>query len=338
MKRPEKVSPRHRPRKSTRDPEMETFRKKILETNESPVSQEEDKLIKEARMRWHQPGQSQPEDCAGDPSPYDRSLSSGAYLDPHFLFNSISANIISSIVLGECFNYQDPRLLQLLHLMNEIFIILYSSYAQVRYQMHGGPAIRVGGPQEEIKYFLSWTLNREGITPAPPQVRPSVSFGGQNQALDKDGLQEKKVQQMWEWLKLVQGSMHHCLHLCVCVGVCVSVNVCVCVCMLRWEVHPPSPQGERCPLDVATCADQNINTHRTSPVNTMGSAPCLLPCRCLKSSRASWNTSLAHTPACTAWFKKWKILSLRTGRGTRRCWTPVALRTSLIPFCSSWTR
>ena len=155
MKRPEKVSPRHRPRKSTRDPEMETFRKKILETNESPVSQEEDKLIKEARMRWHQPGQSQPEDCAGDPSPYDRSLSSGAYLDPHFLFNSISANIISSIVLGECFNYQDPRLLQLLHLMNEIFIILYSSYAQVRYQMHGGPAVRVGGPQEEIKYFLS---------------------------------------------------------------------------------------------------------------------------------------------------------------------------------------
>ena len=81
--------------------------------------------------------------------------SSGAHLDPHFLFNSISANIICSVVLGEHFNYQGPRLLWLLHLMNEIFIILYSSYTQVRNQMNGGPAIRVGGPQEEIKYFLS---------------------------------------------------------------------------------------------------------------------------------------------------------------------------------------
>ncbi|KAB0339603.1 hypothetical protein FD754_023797, partial [Muntiacus muntjak] len=57
--------------------------------------------------------------------------SQGAYLDPHFLFNSISANIICSVVLGEHFNYQDPRLLRLLHLLNEIFIILYSSYTQV---------------------------------------------------------------------------------------------------------------------------------------------------------------------------------------------------------------
>lgn len=106
-------------------------------------------------MTWHQPDQSQPEVLCRGPLPHDRPLSSGAYLDPHFLFNSISANIICSVVLGEHFNYQGPRLLWLLHLLNEIFIILYSSYAQVRNQMNGGPAIRVGGPQEEIKYFLS---------------------------------------------------------------------------------------------------------------------------------------------------------------------------------------
>ena len=132
--------------------------------------------------------------------------------------------------------------------------------------------------------------------------------------------------------------MHHCLCVCVCVCVCVCACVWVWGCALCWEAHPPSPQGERCPLDVAMCADQNISTHRTSAVNTMGSAPCLLPCRCLKSSQTSWNTFLAHTPACTAWFKKWKILSLRTWRGTRRCWIPVALRTSLIPSCFAWTR
>ena len=86
------------------------------------------------------------------------------------------------------------------------------------------------------------------------------------------------------------------------------------------------------------CVSQKINTHRTSPVNTIGSVPCLLPCRYLKSSWASWNTFLAHTPACTACFKKWKILSLRTWRGSRRCWIPVALRTSFIPSCFAWTR
>ena len=33
-----------------------------------------------------------------------------------------------------------------------------------------------------------------------------------------------------------------------------------------------------------------------------------------------------------------KDLSLRTWRGTRRCWIPVALRTSRIPSCFTWTR
>ncbi|XP_040110021.1 LOW QUALITY PROTEIN: cytochrome P450 2B4-like [Oryx dammah] len=91
--------------------------------------------------------------------------SQGAYLDPHFLFNSISANIICSVVLGEHFNYQDPRLLWLLHLMNEIFIILYSSYTQVFEIFPGilkhfpGTHTRLYSMTEEVKDFI--TENRE---------------------------------------------------------------------------------------------------------------------------------------------------------------------------------
>ncbi|XDB60060.1 hypothetical protein AB1E18_013444 [Capra hircus] len=59
-----------------------------------------------------------------------RGSVSGAYLDPHFLFNSITANTISSIAFDEHFNYQDPQLLQLLHVMNEGFVIVSSFYSQ----------------------------------------------------------------------------------------------------------------------------------------------------------------------------------------------------------------
>ncbi|KAF5924140.1 hypothetical protein HPG69_018074 [Diceros bicornis minor] len=37
--------------------------------------------------------------------------SQGTYLDPTFLFNTITANIINSIIFDERFNYQDPRFL-----------------------------------------------------------------------------------------------------------------------------------------------------------------------------------------------------------------------------------
>ena len=182
--------------------------------------------------------------------------------------------------------------------------------------------------------ILSVLNTKYGRFSGPPRWdHPSV--WGSESGLGQDGLREKEPQQMWEWLGL-GAEVHAPLFVCVFVWVCVCVWVCACT--FSWEAHPPSPQGERYPLDVATCAAQSINTHRTSQVNTMGSAPCLLPCRCLKSFRASWNTFLAHTPACTAWLKKWKILSLRTWRGTRRCWIPVALRTSLIPSCFAWTR
>nr|XP_014332143.1 PREDICTED: cytochrome P450 2B4-like [Bos mutus] len=96
--------------------------------------------------------------------------SQGAYLDPHFLFNAITANIICSIVFGERFNYQDPRLLQLLHLLNEIFIILCSFYTQVSHQLFEifpgilkhfpGAHTRLYSMIEEVKDFITENMER----------------------------------------------------------------------------------------------------------------------------------------------------------------------------------
>ena len=61
------------------------------------------------------------------PRPPMTDLSSlGAFLDPTFLLNSITANIICSIAFGQSFNYQDSRFLRLLHLQNDIFAIISS--------------------------------------------------------------------------------------------------------------------------------------------------------------------------------------------------------------------
>ncbi|XP_044786613.2 cytochrome P450 2B4-like isoform X2 [Bubalus bubalis] len=90
----------------------------------------------------------------------------GAYLDPHFLFNAITANIVCSIVFGERFNYQDPRLLQLLHLLNEIFIILCSFYTQVFEIFPGilkhfsGTHTRLYSMIEEVKDFITENMER----------------------------------------------------------------------------------------------------------------------------------------------------------------------------------
>lgn len=88
-------------------------------------------------------------------TPLNRSSLPGAYLNPTSLFNSITANIICSIVFGVCFNYQDPRFLQLLNLLNEIFTIISSFYSQVSLWIPWWPGIRVGGPQEGFRCFLS---------------------------------------------------------------------------------------------------------------------------------------------------------------------------------------
>lgn len=52
-------------------------------------------------------------------------------LDPTFLFQCITANIIYSIVFGERFDYTDHQFLHLLDLMYQMFSLLSSISSQV---------------------------------------------------------------------------------------------------------------------------------------------------------------------------------------------------------------
>lgn len=87
------------------------------------------------------------------------------------------------------------------------------------------------------------------------------------------------------------------------------------------------------------CVGHNFKAASACPGSqhqVLGSSCLVL--RCLNSSRESWNISLAPTLICAESFKNWKILSLRTLRGTKKPWTPVLPGTSLIPSFSAWTR
>ncbi|XP_047384821.1 cytochrome P450 2B4-like [Sciurus carolinensis] len=57
--------------------------------------------------------------------------SKGALLDPTFLFQSITANIICSIVFGERFDYQDGQFLRLLDMFYQSFALMSSFFGQV---------------------------------------------------------------------------------------------------------------------------------------------------------------------------------------------------------------
>ncbi|KAM7340069.1 hypothetical protein ACRRTK_000684 [Alexandromys fortis] len=56
---------------------------------------------------------------------------SGALLDPTFLFQCITANIICSIVFGQRFDYKDRQFLHLLDLFNQILSLISSFSSQV---------------------------------------------------------------------------------------------------------------------------------------------------------------------------------------------------------------
>ena len=56
----------------------------------------------------------------------------GVPLDPTFLFQCITANIICSIVFGERFDYKDHQFLHLLNLIYQTFSLMSSLSSQVR--------------------------------------------------------------------------------------------------------------------------------------------------------------------------------------------------------------
>ena len=237
----------------------------------------------------------------------------GAYLDPHVLLNSITANIICPVVSSEHFNYQDPGLIWLLHSLDEVFTILSCFYSQVRSKIALWARNRGGWIMGRVRCFLSWTPKAECIKRSvlcehsKPCTLPGEAISQlecQNQASDKDGLWEKKPQQIW-----VTGSECRALFTSVCVYVWVWVSwVTVWVCAQVGGILFKFT-GWMMPFGCCyMCSSEHI-----APAQWVQwvLGPRLLPCTCLKSSQASCNTSLAHIPACTACFKKWKIFSLK---------------------------
>uniref|UniRef100_A0A8D2DM92 Unspecific monooxygenase n=1 Tax=Sciurus vulgaris TaxID=55149 RepID=A0A8D2DM92_SCIVU len=103
--------------------------------------------------------------------------SQGTYLDPTLLFHSVTANIICSIIFGERFNYQDPKFLRLLSLLNQTFTILSSFYSQV-FELLSGILKHFPGPHthlcriiQELKDFITENIERhqETLDPSAPR-------------------------------------------------------------------------------------------------------------------------------------------------------------------------
>ncbi|KAF5924142.1 hypothetical protein HPG69_018076 [Diceros bicornis minor] len=103
--------------------------------------------------------------------------SPGAYLDPTFLFHTITANVICSIVFGERFNYQDTKFLRLLNLLHEILNILSSFYSQVFELLSGilkhfpGTHTRLYRNIQELEEFVTENIerHRKMLDPSAPK-------------------------------------------------------------------------------------------------------------------------------------------------------------------------
>nr|AUD09041.1 cytochrome P450 family 2 subfamily B [Neotoma albigula] len=87
--------------------------------------------------------------------------SQGAPLDPTFLFQSITANIICSIVFGERFDYKDRQFLRLLYLFYQSFSLISSFSSQV-FELFSGFLKYFPGTHRQICRNLQEILNYIG--------------------------------------------------------------------------------------------------------------------------------------------------------------------------------
>nr|AUD09152.1 cytochrome P450 family 2 subfamily B [Neotoma stephensi] len=87
--------------------------------------------------------------------------SQGAPLDPTFLFQSITANIICSIVFGERFDYKDRQFLRLLDMFYQSFSIISSFSSQV-FELFSGFLKYFPGTHRQICRNLQEILNYIG--------------------------------------------------------------------------------------------------------------------------------------------------------------------------------
>ncbi|XP_069313772.1 cytochrome P450 2B6-like isoform X1 [Eulemur rufifrons] len=103
--------------------------------------------------------------------------SKGALLDPTFLFQSITANIISSIVFGKRFHYRDEEFLKLLDLFYQSFSLISSLSGQLFelfsdfLKFFPGAHRQVYKNLQEINAFIGRSVeeHRETLDPSAPR-------------------------------------------------------------------------------------------------------------------------------------------------------------------------
>ncbi|XP_005372213.1 cytochrome P450 2B1 [Microtus ochrogaster] len=103
--------------------------------------------------------------------------SQGAPLDPTFLFQCITANIICSIVFGQRFDYKDRQFLRLLDLFYQSFSLISSFSSQVFELFSGflkyfpGTHIQVSKNLQEILDYIGHNVekHRETLDPSNPR-------------------------------------------------------------------------------------------------------------------------------------------------------------------------
>ena len=136
-----------------------------------------------------------------------------------------------------------------------------ASIARWGQRLHCGPGTEVGGSWEELDVFCPehqrQNASRDQFyvstpSPAPFQVRPSVSWSVRIRPRTRTGFERRNLSR-YEWLAR---SAELYSPVCVCMCECGWVGW-LCGCVLKWEVYSSSSLGEWCPLDVATCAAQN---------------------------------------------------------------------------------
>uniref|UniRef100_A0A8C0WYN1 Cytochrome P450 n=1 Tax=Castor canadensis TaxID=51338 RepID=A0A8C0WYN1_CASCN len=106
--------------------------------------------------------------------------SKGAPLDPTFLFQCITSNIICSIVFGERFDYKDRQFLRLLDLFYQSFVLASSFYGQM-FELFSdflkyfpGPHRQIYKNFQEINTFIGHSVEKHRATLDPSSPRDFI--------------------------------------------------------------------------------------------------------------------------------------------------------------------
>ncbi|XP_028715724.1 cytochrome P450 2B1-like [Peromyscus leucopus] len=106
--------------------------------------------------------------------------SQGSPMDPTFLFQSITANIICSIVFGERFDYKDRQFLRLLDLIYQTFL-LYSSFSSQVFELFSGflkyfPGVhkQIFKNMQEVLDYIGQSVEKHRATLDPSNPRDFI--------------------------------------------------------------------------------------------------------------------------------------------------------------------